>query len=57
LLKKKCEIKGIRNVLKSRLLQLPEGANKLPLMVDLTENEIKALFEKLIKDIITTEIE
>jgi len=26
------------------------------LMVDLTETEIKALFEKLIRDIITTEI-
>jgi len=25
-------------------------------MVDLTETEIKALFEKLIRDIITTEI-
>lgn len=56
LAEKKCEIKGIRHVLKSRLLQIPEGTNKLPLMVDLTETEIKALFEKLIRDIITTEI-
>jgi predicted nucleotidyltransferase component of viral defense system len=52
----KCEIKGIKHVLKSRLLHIPEGTDKLPLMVDLSEDKIKALFEKLIKDIITTEI-
>ncbi len=56
LAERKCEIKGIRHVLKSRLLQIPEGTNKLSLIVDLSEEKIKALFEKLIKDIITTEI-
>ncbi len=56
LAEKKFEIKGIRHVLKSRLLQVPEGTNSLPLLIQLTDKEIKVYFEKLIKDIIKDEI-
>ena len=52
---KKCDIKGIRHVLKSRLIQIPEGINKLPLLTALTGNDVKNCFEGLIKDIITSE--
>ncbi len=55
LAEKKCDIKGIHHILKSRLLQIPEGINKLPLKVDLTEADVKNLFEKLIRDIIASE--
>lgn len=55
LAEKKCDIKGIRHILKSRLLQIPDGINKLPLKIDLTEMDVKNLFEKLIRDIIVSE--
>jgi predicted nucleotidyltransferase component of viral defense system len=55
LAEKKCDIKGIRHVLKSRLIQIPEGINKLPLLTALTENDVKNYFEGLIKDIIASE--
>lgn len=55
LAEKKCDIKGIRHVLKSRLIQIPDGINKLPLLTALTENDVKYHFEKLIKDIIASE--
>ena len=53
---RKCDIKGIRHVLKSRLLQIPGGISKLPLRRPLTEDEVKALFERLLRDIIAGEI-
>ncbi len=56
LAEKKCEIKGIRHILKSRLLQIPEGVDKLPLKVDITRQEIGKLFERLIKEIIEKEV-
>lgn len=51
----KCAIKGIRHVLKSRLIQIPDGIAKLPLLTALTENDVKNHFERLIKDIIAFE--
>lgn len=53
---KKCEIKGIRHILKSRLLQIPDGVNKLPLKVAIKEQDMESLFKKLIKEIIEKEI-
>lgn len=55
LAEKKCDIKGIRHVLKSRLLQIPAGIDKLPLRIDLTEDDVKTFFERLIRDIIAAE--
>jgi predicted nucleotidyltransferase component of viral defense system len=55
LAEKKCDIKGIRHVLKSRLIQIPSGINKLPLKVALSENDIRNFFEGLIRDIIAAE--
>lgn len=55
LAEKKCTIKGIRHVLKSRLLQIPDGIQKLPLKIELTETDLKIFFEKLIRDIIASE--
>lgn len=56
LAERKCGIKGIGHVLKSRLIQIPEGTDKLPLLINLTEIKMKNLFEKLIKDIIANEM-
>jgi predicted nucleotidyltransferase component of viral defense system len=55
LAEKKCDIKGIFHVLKSRLIQIPDGINKLPLLTALTEIDVKNYFERLIKDIIVSE--
>jgi predicted nucleotidyltransferase component of viral defense system len=50
---KKCGIKGIRYVLESRLLQIPDGIDKLQLRISLTEDDIRTFFEKYIIDIIS----
>jgi predicted nucleotidyltransferase component of viral defense system len=55
LAEKKCDIKGIRHVLKSRIIQIPAGIDKLPLKVALSENDVKNFFEGLIRDIIAAE--
>ncbi|MDP2960733.1 MAG: nucleotidyl transferase AbiEii/AbiGii toxin family protein, partial [candidate division Zixibacteria bacterium] len=55
LAEKKCDIKGIHHVLKSRLIQIPAGIDKLPLKVALSENEVKNFFEGLVRDIIAAE--
>ncbi len=57
LAERKCEIKGISHILKSRLLQIPEGIEYIPLRVDIKKGEIKILFERLIKEIIKGEID
>ncbi len=51
----KCDIKGIGHVLKSRLLQMPSGLDRLPLIKDLTEIDVKVFFEKNIREIIASE--
>ncbi|MEW6096285.1 MAG: nucleotidyl transferase AbiEii/AbiGii toxin family protein [bacterium] len=55
LAEKKCEIKGISCILKTRLLQIPEGLENIPLMVDVTRYSIKDFFERLIKEIVVEE--
>jgi len=57
LAEKKCGIKGISHVLKSRLLQVPEGIENLPLRIEIRKEDIRGLFESLIRDIIEKEIE
>lgn len=53
---KKCEIKGIDHILKSRLLQIPEGVENLSLRFEVRKEEIEVLFSRLIKDMISKDI-
>lgn len=57
LAEKKCEIKGISHILKSRLLQIPKGIENIALKFDVSEQEIKDLFERLVRDMVAGEIE
>jgi len=56
LAEKKCEIKGIRHILKARLLQVPEGVERLPLRIAITKEDIERFFRNLIKVIIDKEL-
>jgi predicted nucleotidyltransferase component of viral defense system len=56
LAEKKCEIKGIRHILKARLLQVPEGIENLPLKVAFTKADIERLFRNLIKESLDKEL-
>lgn len=56
LAEKKCEIKGIKHILKNRLMEIPEGIEKLPLKVGLKKQDIKDFFRVEIKRIVTKEI-
>lgn len=56
LAEEKCGIRGIRHILKSRLLQTPKGVRHLPLNVDITEKDIENLFKKHIKKMVQKEI-
>ncbi len=56
LAEKKCEIKGIRHILKARLLQVPEGVEKLPLRVVVTKADIERLFRNFIKESLYKEL-
>ncbi len=56
LAEEKCEIKGIRHILKARLLQVPEGIEKLPLKVAVTKADIERLFRNLIKESLDKEL-
>lgn len=53
---KKCEIKGIRHILKSRLLQIPTGIESLPLKYKIKQQAIKNLFKRVVRDIVEEEI-
>lgn len=53
----KCKIRGISHILKGRLLQIPDGMEKIPLRVDIKKEEIKNIFERLIKEIVKREID
>ncbi len=57
LAEKKCEIKGIRHILQSRLLQIPERVENLPLKVDITKTDIGNLFKRLVKELLEKEID
>jgi len=56
LAEKKCEIRGIRHILKRRLLQIPEGINQLPLKASIKAKEMEDLFSRLIKRIVEKEV-
>lgn len=56
LAEKKCEIKGISYILKSRLLQVPEGIDRLSLLSDVTWQKVESYFRDLIKEMVTKEI-
>lgn len=56
LAEKKCEIKGIRHTLKSRLLQVPDGIQDLPLKIEVTKNDIEVFFRELVKAFLFKEI-
>jgi predicted nucleotidyltransferase component of viral defense system len=52
---KKCEVKGIRHILKSRLLQVPDGVEKLPLRISVTKEDIERFFKACVKKVIVNE--
>jgi len=56
LAEKKCEIPGIRHILKNRLLQIPDGLEKLSLKDGLQPDEMEAFFRQAIKAIVKKEI-
>ena len=56
LAEKKCEIRGIRHILKRRLLQIPEGIDQLPLKVTIKAEEMEELFRRLIKKMVEKEV-
>jgi predicted nucleotidyltransferase component of viral defense system len=55
LAEQKCEVKGIRHILKSRLLQIPEGVENLPLRISVTREDIERFFKARIKEVIINE--
>jgi hypothetical protein len=55
LAEQKCEVKGIRHILKSRLLQIPDGIEKLPLKISVTREDIERFFKSRIKEVIINE--
>ena len=55
LAEQKCEVKGIRHILKSRLLQIPDGIEKLPLKISVTKEDIESFFKARIKEIIISD--
>ncbi len=57
LAERKCEIKGLRHIMKNRLLQLPEGIDLLELQVDIKPQEIESFFERHIRQMVEKEIE
>ncbi len=52
LAEQKCEIKGIRYILQSRLIALPEGMDRLPLNVEVKPVDIERFFTAEIKKIV-----
>jgi len=56
LAEKKCEIRGIRHILKHRLLQIPEGIDQLPLKASIKVEEMEKLFRRLIKKMVEKEV-
>jgi len=52
----KCDIAGIRHILKSRLIQVPDGIEKLSLLMPVNKKEIEAFFIDEIKRIVKNEI-
>ncbi len=57
LAEKKCNIAGLRHILKNRLSQIPEDIEKLPLIISTTKGEMEEFFYNEIKKIVKREIE
>lgn len=55
LAEKKCEIKGIRHILQSRLLQVPDGVDKLSMKVAVTKDNIEGFLKRRIRGIVEKE--
>lgn len=53
---RKCEIKGIRHILKNRLLQVPKGINNLQLRVEIRAADVETLFRTHIKKMVEKEL-
>ncbi len=56
LAEKKCEIKGIRHILKSRLLQVPKGMESLPLKIEVEPQDVENFLKDIVQGIIEKEI-
>ena len=56
LAEQKCEIKGIHHILKSRLLQIPEGVDSLPVLVHIEANDVRDFFERSVREMVRKEI-
>lgn len=57
LAEKKCEVSGINHILRSRLMDVPEGIEKLPLLKDVKKKEMEEFFYNEIKRILEKEID
>lgn len=56
LAEKKCGVAGIGHVLKNRLLQVPDGVDRLPLKITVERKEIEAFFTQQIRKMVEKEI-
>ncbi len=56
LAEKKCEINGIRYILKRRLLDIPEGIDALSLKVDIRKEDIESFLGRWIRKIVENEV-
>ncbi len=52
LAERKCEIKGIRHILQSRLLQIPDSFEALPMKWHIRKKEVEAFFKGLVKKLV-----
>lgn len=57
LAEQKCEIKGIRYVLRHKFLEVPDGIQKLSLNVQLSPKDVQAFFEDRIREMVRTDAE
>ena len=53
---KKCEISGIHHILKYRLLQIPDGFEKLSLKSTIDQKEMELFFKLFVKKMVESEI-
>ncbi len=56
LVEKKCDLKGILEILKYKLLEIPKGIENLNMIKKINQNEIKRYFKESIKKIIKREL-
>lgn len=56
LAEKKCQIKGIRHILKSRLMAVPDGIEKLPMKAAVSRQNVEDFFRTEIKGIVKRDL-